>query len=167
MKAALPPISLALALCACATPETAGYPSLAPRPVEKLGFAEPAAPEAKPVVADPALDATIAAARTKLASGKTAFDTAAASAAPAAGAAKGAAAGSEPWIEAQTRLATLDSLRADTSLVVTDLEQQAITRATALEPAYPALETLRGEATAQADDQAKRIATLQAQLAPL
>lgn len=167
MKASLPAIGLALALFACATPETEGYPSLAPRPVEKLGFAEPAAPEAKPVVADPALDTSIAAARAKLASGKTAFDTAADSAAAAARAAKGAAAGSEPWIEAQTRLATLDSLRADTSLVVTELEQLAITRATALEPAYPALETLRGEATAQADDQAKRIAALQAQLAPL
>ncbi|VVT10317.1 conserved exported hypothetical protein [Sphingomonas sp. EC-HK361] len=167
MKVSLSAVSLALALCACATPETTGYPSLAPRPVEKLGFAEPAAPEAKPVVADPALDAAIAAARAKLASGKTAFDAAADRAGSAARTAKGAAAGSEPWIEAQTRLATLDSLRADTSLVVTDLEQQAIVRATALEPAYPALETLRGEAAAQADDQAKRIATLQAQLAPL
>lgn len=167
MNALLPPICLALALSACATPETTGYPSLAPRPIEKLGFAEPAAPEAKPVTADPALDAAIDAARTKLARGKAAFDSAADGATVAARAAKGAKAGSEPWIEAQTRLATLDSLRADTSLVVTDLEQQAIARATALEPPYPALEALRGEANAQADNQAKRIAALQAQLAPL
>lgn len=158
-------LALVLPLAGCATDPTS-YPSLSPRAVEKLGFAEPVAPTRPAAAPDPALDASIAEAVKSLTTIERAFADAATVAAREARAARGAAAGSERWIEAQTALATLDDLRAQTSSVVTDLDQLAVTRGAALTADYPALEAVKARATFILDDQTSRIASLSASLAP-
>ena len=142
------------------------YPSLAPRAAELKGFEEPDAPPPAPVVADPRLDAEVAGLSARLAKAAGAFATAARAATAAGARARGAAAGSEPWIAAQLALAELDVLRTETSETVTDLDQLAIARATTLAPDYPALETARAEARAEADREAATIARIGAGLAP-
>ena len=126
-------------LAGCGT-DPGGYPSLAPRPVENVSFDEPAPPPDTPVVADPALDARIAGVTRERADAARRFDTAAARAERLARAARGAAAGSERWIEAQTALAELDSLRAEHGNAVSALEDLAAERMQALAPAYPSLD---------------------------
>ncbi|WP_156818831.1 hypothetical protein [Sphingomonas sp. Mn802worker] len=139
-------------LAGCAVPE-GPYPSLAPRPVEKLGFAEPAPPAPAPVRPDPALDARLADNARERAAAVAAFDIGASRAERLARAARGAKAGSEPWLDAQTALAELDTLRARHQDALSVLEDMASMRAQALEPAYPALEaalkTARDTSTAQ------------------
>jgi len=162
MRTAAPLALIALTLAGC-TRDTAPYPSLAPRAVEKLGFAEPEAPvvEAKE---DPALDARIAAfGRTLggIAKG------AAADAAKAAGAgarARGKPVGSDPWLDAQTALAQLDDWRAQVSSLLTDVDQAASDRAARLDPPYPALAELRDRVAAEAARQDATIDRLQAAL---
>jgi len=154
---------LALVLLAGCAEDRAGYPSLAPRPVEKAGFEEPErAPVA--VAPDPALDAQVAQIGGKLAQIAAGFDRDAANATRLASAAKGQPVGSEAWLSAQSALATLDDWRAQTSAQVSDIEQLALNRAAALQPAYPALEALQARAQAEADRQAGTIRRLQDQL---
>ncbi|MEH3160219.1 MAG: hypothetical protein PGN08_15670 [Sphingomonas taxi] len=155
-------VLLALTLAGCSR-DTTVYPSLSPRAVEKLGFAEPEVPvvEAK---ADPALDARIAdLGRTldTLAKGAAAD---AAKADAAAVRARGKPVGSDAWLDAQTALAQLDDWRAQASSLLTDIDQIASDRAAALQPAYPALATLRERAAAEAQRQGATIDRLQAAL---
>ncbi|PAX08497.1 hypothetical protein [Sphingomonas lenta] len=164
MLRALPFAVLAL-LPACAR-DDAAYPSLAPRPVERLGFEEPEPPASQPVEPDPQLDVEIAAATARLDKAQADFDAAARGADAAARRARGAAAGDERWIDAQTALAGLDVLRVETSDVLTDLEQLAIDRAVALAPAYPALETARTRARTELGEQDATIRRIGAALAP-
>lgn len=159
-----PLLSLA-ALAACAR-DQAGYPSLNPRAVERLGFEEPAARVPAPVVADPALDLEVAAAGARLDKATAEFARARTRAEAAARPARGAAAGSEPWIAAQTVLAELDGLRAEASEIVSDLERLAVDRAATLAPDYPALERERARAEAELDGEAAAIARIGAGLAP-
>ena len=151
-----------LALSACAQ-ETAEYPSLGVRAVEKLGFGEP---EVKAAVAtpDPALDADIAKLATQLDGIATGFAKDARTTEAAAKAARGGAVGSEPWLTAQTALAGLDDWRAQSSALVGDIERRATDRAAKLEPDYPALGALRDKAQAENDRQGATIARLQAML---
>jgi hypothetical protein len=151
-----------LALSACA-PETAGYPSLGVRPVEKLGFGEP---EVKTAVAtsDPALDAEIAKLSTRLDGIAAGFAKDARTTETAAKAARGDAVGSESWLTAQTALAGLDDWRAQSSALVGDVDQRATDRAATLEPDYPALSALRERAQAENDRQGATIARIQAML---
>ncbi|WP_375381358.1 hypothetical protein [uncultured Sphingomonas sp.] len=139
-----------------------GYPSLAVRPAEARGWAEPATPPPAAVVADPALDAQIATATTALAGNGRDFDAAARRAAPLVGAARGQAAGSERWIAAQSALAELDAQRAAASDTATTIEDLAGSRAQTGLIDYPALEAARGQATALLDREAARIKALQA-----
>lgn len=157
--------ALAISLSACAR-EAGDYPSLATRPAERQGFDEPAAPVAEPVRADPALDARIAAAVRALAERRSRFDAAARTAETRIGAASRSPAGSDAWISAQTALADLDVLRAETAEALSPLEDAQAERAGALEPAYPALDTAVKDGEALSADQATRIDTLQARLAP-
>lgn len=156
------PLLLLPLLAGCAD-NRGTYPSLAPRPIEKLGFAEP---ETTPLVAapDPALDARIGQATGALERIVRGFDTDAAAAARATAAAKGQPVGSEAWLTAQTALAGLDDWRAQASSQVTEIEQLAADRAAALQPAYPALEALRTRAQGEADREAATIRRLQDQL---
>ena len=162
--ATLPLIAAALLSLPGCGADMNGYPSLAPRPVEKLGFEEPATPPPSPVAADPGLDTrlgTIAAAR---ASAARDFDAAAERAATRTSAARRATAGSERWLDAQTAIAELDSLRSAHADSLNQLEELAAARAQALQPAYPALEQALDAARATAATQTRRIDALAASL---
>jgi len=153
---------LLLPLAGCAR-EATSYPSLAPRAVEKLGFAEPAVAivEAKP---DPALDGRIAEWQRTLDAVAKGFGSDAAKTEAAAGRARGKSVGSEAWLDAQSALAGLDDWRAQTSALLTDIDQAASDRAATLAPAYPALGTARECVVAEADRQTATIDRLQAML---
>lgn len=160
-----PLLLLAPLIAGCATDDTA-YPSLAQRPAETIGFDEPATPPPAPIVADPALDARIAAAERTRAAAAEAFTAGATRAEALARAARGAAAGSERWLDAQTALAELDSLRSTHADTIGALEDLATARAQTLQPAYPGLERALEAARAAAGEQTKRIDTIGAMLAP-
>ena len=152
----------ALSLAGC-TRETTAYPSLAPRAVEKLGFAEPEVPivEAQP---DPALDARIAALGGALDGTTSGFAADAAKADRAADAARGNAVGSDAWLDAQSVLAQLDDWRAQTSSLLTDADRIASDRAAELLPVYPSLAAMRERIAAEAQRQSATIDRLQARL---
>jgi hypothetical protein len=154
--------ALLLILPGC-TRDTTAYPSLAPRAVEKLGFAEPevAVVAAKP---DPALDARIAAFAAQLDTIAKGFAADAARAQAAGARARGKPVGSDPWLDAQTALAQLDDWRAQTSSLLTDVDQVASERAAALLPDYPALPPLRERVAAESARQGETIDRLQAVL---
>lgn len=158
--ALLAPLSL---LAACASDPTV-YPSLAPRPVEKLGFAEPVTAPAAPAAQDPALDGELAAIVAKGSAAARDFDRAATRAATLARAAKGAKVGSDAWIAAQTAIADLDALRSSHGDTVGTLDDLASGRAAALQPPYPALEQALANARATAEAQTARIDALAASL---
>ncbi|MEG3086064.1 hypothetical protein [Sphingomonas sp. PB4P5] len=150
-------------LGACAQTGATRFPSLLPRPIESRSDAEPVAPV---VVAepDPALDAQIATTMAAVETSTRDFAAAAARAESAARAARGAAVGSDRWLDAQTALADLDVFRADSSALVTGLDDAQIARAVDGKPPYPALETARAAAHAALDAQTARITAVQASL---
>ncbi len=161
-----PTIGLLLApvilVSGCARDDRA-YPSLAPRPVETLGFAEPETnqPDVRP---DPALDAKIADQRQALARIAKGFADAAVIADGAARRAKGKAVGTDAWLDAQSGLAQLDDWRAQTSSLVTDFDQLIAERAAALLPVYPPLATMRSDAVEEAKSQGESIDRIEAML---
>lgn len=157
------PAILAVALAGCARDETA-YPSLAPRAAERQGFAEPAVTPPAPLVADPALDARLAEIGGRLDAVAKGYDADAARAERAAGVAGARTVGSEAWIAAQTALAALDDWRAQAGGIAVELADLARERAGTVGTPYPALETLRTRAEAEAARQAAGIATLGARL---
>ena len=161
MKAAA--LLLVLFLAGCAA-DRAGYPSLAPRAAERTGFAEPPAAPPAPVTADPALDAQLATLGTKLDAAKTGFDRDAARARTAAAVPAARNVGSDAWLSAQTALAALDDWRAQASELTTDLERLSGERAANVDTPYPALESLRERAAAEAERQASGIAAIGATL---
>ncbi|TPG08474.1 hypothetical protein [Sphingomonas oligophenolica] len=158
------PILLLVLISGCARHDR-GYPSLLPRPVEALGFAEPET-EQPDVSPDPALDAKIAEQRQSLARVAKGFTDAAATAEAAAGRAKGRAVGTDAWLDAQSRLAELDDWRAQASALVTDIDQMIADRAAALAPIYPPLATLRDQAVAEATRQGQAITRIEAMVPP-
>ncbi|MGI4731371.1 MAG: hypothetical protein ACRYFW_06455, partial [Janthinobacterium lividum] len=127
MTCRIAPPLLALSLAACSG-AGARYPSLAVRPAETRSWAEPVAAPAT-LVADPALDAQIAAAGIALEKDGQAFDAADHRATPIVQAARGQAAGSDRWIAAQSALAELDTQRAATSDTASSIEDLATTHA--------------------------------------
>ena len=162
MKTAAALALVALSLAGC-TRDTTAYPSLAPRAVEKLGFAEPEVPvvEAKP---DPALDARIVALGRSLDGTTTGFTADAAKAEAAGARARGKPVGSDAWLDAQTALAQLDDWRAQTSSLLTDADGLASDRAAQLLPPYPSLAALHDRIAAEAQLQGATIDRLQAAL---
>ncbi|KQM41243.1 hypothetical protein [Sphingomonas sp. Leaf10] len=159
MKAApIPPVLFAALLSACAAPR-GDYPSLLPRPIEKISLAEPVhpVPVSKP---EPALDGKIAAATTAASAATRSFDAAVARARPLVRAAAGKAEGSEPWLNAQVALAELDVARTAIDTPLADLERLGIDRAAAGSPPYPALDAALARATDAANAQRTAIATL-------
>ena len=164
MKRLIPLACATLFMGGCAEDSAKHYPSLLPRPIESRSDAEPVAPPAAVATSDAPTDAKLAALRTTLGESAAAFSPAADRAEQAAQAAKGQPAGSEAWITAETALAELDGYRATTSATLTDIEEMAIERAAAMQPAYPAIEALRTAADAQLAAQSARIAAIQAML---
>ncbi len=161
---ALVGLSSATMLAGCARDrDTTPYPSLAVRPVEKQGFAEPVT---KPVALrpDPALDTQIAGIADRLTAVEGEFAKAYDQARAGAAKARGQSVGSDAWLAAQTDLAALDEIRARTSGLLTEIDDRAIARAAALEPDYPALTALRERVAGAAERQAKQIAALSASL---
>ena len=155
--------ALALAIAGC-TPEPGGYPSLLPRPIEKQSLAEPERP-AQVAVPDAALDARIAEVTARLQSGNQRFAAAAQEAEAKVAVARGVPEGSDAWLNAQTALSALDSLRAPTLTAVAELESMASERGMAGKPAYPALDSAVAAAGAMATAQGDRIGALEAALA--
>ncbi len=154
----VPALSAVALLSACAAP-AGDYPSLLPRPIEKISLAEPSRPV--PVATpDAALDGRIATLSAAVASAAQGFDTAVARARPAVRAAAGTAEGSERWLGAQVALAELDVARTAIDAPVADLERLAIDRAATGAPPYPALDAALARATAAATAQRTTIATL-------
>ncbi len=156
------PVLFAALLSACAAP-AGDFPSLLPRPIEKISLAEPVRPV--PVATpDAALDAKIATLGRDVAGATRAFDAAVARARPTVQAAKGAAEGSERWLGAQVALAELDVARTAIDTPFGDLERLAIDRAAAGAPPYPSLDAAVAQTTAAATAQRGTIATLSASL---
>jgi hypothetical protein len=157
---ALPLIAAALAGCT----QTGGdFPSLAPRPIEQMSDAPPERPT--PVATpDAALDGQIATLAKQLADAATAFDPAAGRARALVTDARSSGVGSGPWLDAQTALAELDGIRAESTAALSALDELAIGRARQLEPAYPALEALHDKGETQAAAESATIADLQKQL---
>jgi hypothetical protein len=160
------PLSLAILVLfatGCAEQGASRYPSLLPRAIESRDDTEPvAAPDT--ATPDSALESRLTEYKSSLERVAAAFAPAADRAERTARGAKGDAAGSERWVGAQTALAELDGYRADTSAILTDLEQLAIARAAEVKPSYPALEAVRATAEAQLAAQTARIAAIQAML---
>ncbi|KQM66986.1 MULTISPECIES: hypothetical protein [unclassified Sphingomonas] len=161
-RSAIPFVLPAALLSACAAP-AGDYPSLLPRPIEKISLAEPVRPV--PVApADAALDARIATLSRDAAGAKAGFDTAAARAGKTVGAAAGSGEGSERWLGAQVALAELDVARTAIDVPLAELERLAVDRAAAGAPPYPALDAALATANAAASAQRATIATLGARL---
>ncbi|MEH3039302.1 MAG: hypothetical protein PGN21_04455 [Sphingomonas paucimobilis] len=159
---AIPFVLPAALLSACAAP-AGDYPSLLPRPIEKISLAEPVRPV--PVATpDAALDAKIATLTREATGAKAAFDTAAARVGKTVGAAAGTAEGSERWLGAQVALAELDVARTAIDVPLAELERLAIDRAAAGAPPYPALDAALAKANAASTEQRTTIATLGARL---
>jgi hypothetical protein len=163
MRSPILPLVIVLFASGCAQ-QRGDFPSLLPRAIEHRSDAEPDRP-APVASADPALDAQIA----KLTG---AIETADASFAKAAGraeqlgrAARGAAEGSERWLDAQTALAEVDVARSEIQQPVAELERLAIDRASAGQPAYPALDAAMEAARARAAAQVERVRAIEAMLA--
>jgi hypothetical protein len=152
-----------LLLMGCAEYAKGRFPSLQPRPIESRSDAEPAV-EVPVVAPDSGLDAKAADAKTKIAATHAAFATAAAKATSAAAAAKGDSVGGDRWIAAQSALADLDVYRADSSTLVTDLQEASLERAANGQPPYPALEDAVTAAQAELDAETAAIGTLSARL---
>jgi hypothetical protein len=152
------------ALAGCAA-DTEHYPSLSPRPIERVGFEEPAAPAPQAVRADPALDTRIAEAGKATADRTARIDAAIRDAEQRVGRAAGSPAGSDAWLDAHVALGTLDGLRAETSEALTALEQLAADRGVAGEPAYPALDAAIEQERVAAAAITGRIDSLQQRLA--
>lgn len=155
-------VPIAAMLSACAAP-SGDYPSLLPRPIERIGLAEPdrPAPVATP---DATLDGRIAAMTRAVAEAGQSFDTAVARARPVVRAAQGSAEGSERWLGAQVALAELDVARTAIDTPLADLERLSIDRAAAGAPPYPALDSALAQATDAAAVQRQAIAALAAML---
>ncbi|MDT8758003.1 hypothetical protein MZO42_04775 [Sphingomonas psychrotolerans] len=158
--AALPALAFALAGC---TTDTGTYPSLLPRPIEKQSLAEPERPV--PVATpDPVLDKRIAEVTASLRSGNQRFTAAAQETEAKVAVARGLPEGSSAWLDAQTALSTLESMRQPTLATLTELETMASERGQAGTPAYPPLDAAVAAADAMATAQGDRIAALEAAL---
>ena len=111
-------------LAGCA--QQGDFPSLLPRPVERLSTDEPVRP-APIVAADPALDARISELLAIARKGEADFE--AALPATRARAAEAGAAESESWVVAQQALSRLEAARAETVIALGDLDRLALARA--------------------------------------
>lgn len=157
------PVALVAALAGC-TQNPGAYPSLLPRPIESGSFAEPERP-AQVATPDAALDARITGFNGSLTAGNQQFAAAAQEAEAKVAVARGVPQGSEAWLDAQTALSRLESLRAPLLIALSDLEEIAIERGKAGQPPYPALDSAIAAADAMTTAQGDRIKALEAALA--
>ena len=154
---------LVAALAGC-TQSPGAYPSLLPRPIESGSFAEPERP-AQVAIPDAALDTRIAGFNASLTAGNQQFAAAAQEAEAKVAVARGVPQGSDAWLDAQTALSQLESLRAPLLIALSDLEEIAIERGKAGQPPYPALDSAIAAAEAMTTAQGDRIKAIEAALA--
>lgn len=158
------PLVLGLALSACAG--DAGHtPSLAPRPIEQLGFDEPTRPAPAIAQSDPRLDPLLAEHARAAADRARRAEDALAEAERRVARAAGAAAGSDAWLDAHISLGALDVLRAEGSEALSALEQAAVDRGVAGQPPYPRLDQAIEETRGTLGALSARIDVLQRRLA--
>ena len=161
MRSLVPILAVALAGC---TQSATRYPSLLPRAAESQSLDEPVRP--MPVATpDAALDARIAELIATLDATASTFNASAQVAEARVAVARGLPEGSTPWLDAQTALADLATLRGPILTVGADLETLAIERGAAGLPPYPALDAAVKRANALADAQQDRMGALEAALA--
>ena len=123
-RAALLAALAAALLAGCVT--EGPFPSLAPRPDERLAIEEPVR-EAPVVADDPALRARIAALLGEARQGERGFDADYGAAGRAAS--RAGATGSDSWIAAQQALSRVEAARGRTSDAATELHQLGVERA--------------------------------------
>lgn len=122
MKA--PALLLITLLAACSTTEDDGYPSLAPREIEKIDINEPAADNALPSPgADSTLSRKLAEIEGRARSGNARFEPLYGTAQRATNAARGSAPGSEAWVVAQQAISRAEVATADTAAAVADIDK--------------------------------------------
>jgi len=148
--------------------EQGHFPSLLPRPIEKLGTgdAEPEAAPSPSIPQDPALGQQLAQLLDRARQGQQAFDKdygAAESAVARAG-----ASGSENWIAAQVAVSRLEGARADTTAALSDLDALVLTRTRegkgTNEADQAAVASTRDQIQSLAEGQAEKIASLSTRL---
>ena len=157
-------ILLSVAALAGCTENPGRYPSLLSRPIESQSLAEPERP-APVATPNATLDARIAEIAAKLDSAAKAFNAAAQEAEAKIAVAQGLAVGSEPWLDAQTALSSVDATRGPVVRALADLEELAIERGRAGQPPYPALDAAIVAARETSRAQQARIATLEGSIA--
>ena len=163
-RSALPLIApILLAAGGCAAEGT--YPSLEPRPVEKLGFEEPDRP-APIVPSEPALRARVAELLQMARAGYNSFSEELGAARRASGAA--GAAGSETWVVGQEAISRLEAAGSGTAFALAELDALAIARNSVPTNAddLAALNAAITAAQALADEQYAAINALRAGLNP-
>ncbi|HEX8302361.1 hypothetical protein [Sphingomonas sp.] len=152
-----------IALAGCVE-SASRYPSLLPRPAEAQSLEEPVRPV--PVATpDAALDKQVSGLTAQLDAISAAFNKGAQDAEARIAVARGLPEGSGPWLDAQTSLAELDTLRAPLLTLLSDLETLAIERGAAGLPPYPALDAAVERAGALSRQQEGRSRSLEAALA--
>jgi hypothetical protein len=122
---ALPVVSLMLPLLAGCADTRSGYPSLAPRPIERAVLQAAPAPATAPVEA-PVLapSADLAQIVASAQAGDQAFKAALAKARPQIEAARGAAEGSEAWVAGQQAYSSADAERAPVAQALAELDKR-------------------------------------------
>ena len=138
-----------LALAGCTT-QAAGYPSLAPRAIEQMSFAEPTTPPPPPQVADPAAAARYAPAIARAREADVAFRRTLDAERGTLVRGNRAMTGSDAWAAAQVSLTRVETARAPVIKAVADLDA-----ARNADPTHA--DTGEAIAAAQAFDQAEQI----------
>lgn len=112
------------------------YPSLAPRPIERVSIEEPvvAQDQAPPPVADPARDAGVAAQLAAAEAAQAQFSNELVAARRAVGAAVGKPLESEPWVAAQQALSRLDQRRGAVTSALANLDEMMVASGGAASP---------------------------------
>jgi hypothetical protein len=123
-RAFLAPLASAALLAGCA--DRGSFPSLAPRPVERLSNDEPV--RTTPfVAADPQLSAQVAQLLADARRGQTEFQAALPAARGSVG--RAGASGTESWIEAQQAMSRIEAARAASVIALAQLDRLSIDRA--------------------------------------
>jgi hypothetical protein len=158
MNRASPSIAaLLIVLTGCTAP--ARGPSLLPRAVEARSSAEPVRPT--PVATpDAALDAQIAERTRAFAQAAATFERQAAALEGAIMRGRSAREGSDAWVSGQLALGELSQARAAVESSLAAIEELAIARESARQPAYPSLDAALADASMRLERIANRDAAL-------
>ena len=160
---AVPAAALGLAGCVASD----GFPSLAPRPAERIVSVQEPVHPAVDVPSEPALRARIAELERQASEGNLAFESAYGATEAAVGKAGGH--GSDSWVEAEQALSRLEATRAPTTRALAELDRLAIERAEVATNAedFAAINAALASVDAVAVRQQQRWDRLRARLEPI